>query len=165
MVNLVPMLDALITMIAFLLYTMTMLALVTIESPAPVSSTAENEKQLKTRPLQLTLTLSTDYAELWSPFELIQPKKLAYTPDGQPDVNLIHQAIVEVKQKFQTETKLVLVPHNGITYDTIVAVMDAVRKAEPTDPSLFRKNPQTGTDEPVTDLFPEIIFGNLLGDT
>jgi biopolymer transport protein ExbD len=163
--NLVPMLDAMVTLIGFLLFTMSFLALSSIESPFPELSASSVQEKLKERPLQLTLSLRDGEAEIWSPFEKFAPKKIPHNPDGTPDLRAIHGALVEVKQKFPLETKIVFVPFAGASYDVLISVMDAVRMLDPTDPPLFVRNEKTGTDISLKTLFPEVIFGNLLGDS
>ena len=162
-INLVPMLDALVTLIAFLMYTMAFLNLTMVESPLPMVSNEENLHQLKERPLQLTLTIRDNEVEIWSPFELIPPVKIANITEKNPDLLKIHETLIGVKQKFPTENKLVLVPNGGTSYDAIVAILDAARVLEKTDPPIVAKNPQTQVDETVKTLFGEVIFGNLLG--
>lgn len=163
--NLVPMLDALVTMIAFLLYTMSFLTLVAIESPVPVASKVINNEVMKEKPLQLTLTLRGQEVEIWSPFERIKSVKIKHIEEGKPDLTAIHDELLKVKQQFPKETKIVFSPEAGINYDVLVAVMDSARLPEPTDAPIALKNPQTGVDEVVKVLFPEIVFGNLLGDS
>lgn len=163
--NLVPMLDALVTMITFLLFTMSFLTLVAVESQLPVASKTINNEVMKEKPLQLTLTLRNDEAEIWSPFDRIPAKKIKSLEPGKPDLTQIHDTLVKVKQQFPKETKIVFAPESGVNYDMLVAVMDTARGLEPTDPPIALKNPQTGVDEVVKTLFYEIVFGNLLGDS
>lgn len=162
--NLVPILDTLVTLIAFLLFTMSFLSLVTIESPAPIVSPEDVKQKLKEPPLQLTLTLRENELELWSPFEKIQPQKIPFLEAGKPDIKTLHEALVDIKNRFPTEKQIVFVPHPSTSYDILIATMDSVRTIEPTDPSVYVKNEATGTDELATQLFPEVIFGNILGD-
>ena len=163
--NLVPILDTMVTLIGFLLFTMSFLTLVSVESPFPQASLEDLKQKLKEKPLQLTLTLRENDAEIWSPFEKFSPKKIPNMALGQPDLKGIHEGLVAVKQKFPKETKIVLVPYPGATYDILVATMDIVRLLDATDPALFKKNEKTGNDEPMKLLFPEVVFGNLLGDS
>lgn len=162
--NLVPMMDCLVTMIAFLLYSMSFLALVSVESPIPIASTATTEQQLNEKPLQLTLSLRKNESEIWSPFNKIAPVKIKHLEDEKPDLAQIHAKLIEVKQKFVAENKIVLVPQPDTPYDALVAVMDSVRVLDKTDPAIFGKNAVTGLDEPIKVLFPEVVFGNILGD-
>lgn len=163
--NLVPILDTLVTLIAFLLFTMTFLNIVGIESPFPIASSAETEQKLKEKPLQLTLTLRDNECEIWSPFEKIPAKTIPNTGAGQPDIKAIHEALIDIKKQFPTETHVVIVPTAATNYDLLIAVMDTLRVLDPTDPPIFVKNEKTGIDEQTKLLFPDVIFGNLLGDT
>lgn len=163
--NLVPILDTMVTLIAFLLFTTSFLSIVTIESPFPQASAQDVEQKLKEKPLQLTLTLRENEAEIWSPFEKIQPRRIPNPIPGQPDIKGVHDALIDIKKLFPNESKIVLVPVAGINYDVLVSVMDSVRAIEATDPPVFFKNAETGADEVAKKLFPEVIFGNLLGDS
>jgi biopolymer transport protein TolR len=162
--NLVPILDAMVTLIIFLLFTTSFLTITSIESPLPQASTAQNQEQLKEKPLQLTLSIRDNESEIWSPFERI-PKKVIPAVAGQPDIKTIHDTLLEIKKQFPYETKIVLVPTAGTAYDTLISLMDAARIVDATDPPLFRQNLTTKIDEPVKQLFPDVIFGNLLGDS
>ena len=79
-----------------------------------------------------------------------------------PDVGP-HEILVGVKQKYPFESKIVFAPFPGATYDTLVAVMDAARLMEDTDPAIYVDDPKTGASLAVETLFPSIIFGNLIG--
>lgn len=162
--NLVPILDTLVTLIAFLLFTMTFLNIVGIESPFPIASSEETEQKLKDKPLQLTVTLRDKEAEIWSPFEKITAKTIPNTGAGQPDLKAIHEALIEVKKQFPAETHVVIVPTPGTNYDTLIAVMDSMRVLDPTDTPIIVHNEKTNLDEQSKLLFPDVIFGNLLGD-
>ena len=162
-INLVPMLDALVTMISFLMYTMAFLSLSMIESPLPIVSSEENQVQLKEKPLQLTLSLGDRDALIWSPFELIPQTPVPNHPDGSVDILKLHEKLIEIKQKFPTEKKMILVPKSNTPYETIVAVLDAARELDKTDPVISVRNEKSGVQEQVKQLFPDTVFGNLLG--
>ena len=161
--NLVPILDAMVTLIGFLLFTMSFLAIVSIESPFPESAARPLDEKVKERPLQLTVSLHDKDTEIWSPFNKFEAKTIPNAPDGHPDVKAVHDFLVTIKLKFPTENKVVLTPTRTSTYDILIALMDGFRGLEPTDPPIFIKNVKTGMDEPQKKLFPEVIFGNLLG--
>ncbi len=160
--NLVPILDTMVTLIGFMLFTMSFLSLVSIESPVPVVSPAEQEEKLKERPLQLTMSLQEKGIQIWSPFQKVESKNIPYLPDGAPDFKAIHDHLVSIKQKFPTESKIVFAPLKDSNYELLVMLMDITRALEPTDPAIFVKNAQTGVDVPIKTLFPEIVYGNLL---
>ena len=163
--NLVPILDTMVTLIAFLLFTMSFLEIVTVESTFPTTSGKPLAEALKEKPLQLTVTLHSDKLEIWSPFNATIEQKIPNLAPGQPDLQTLHEKLVLIKQKFPNEKRVVLVPHAGATYDILIAMMDSIRIMTPTDRPLYAKNPQTGNDMLLRTLFPEIIFGNLLGDS
>ncbi|MGE0615315.1 MAG: biopolymer transporter ExbD [Bacteriovoracia bacterium] len=162
--NLVPMLDALITLIAFLLYTMSFLVLVSIESPVPFASTKSVEEKLREKPLQLTLSIMANEVQIWSPFDRIPVKTIPNQGGGQPNYNEIHNSLVGVKQQFPHENQIVFVPQPGSNYDILVQLMDISRLLDAGDPPIFLKGKDGHPDQPVTKLFDKIIFGNLLGD-
>jgi len=161
--NLVPILDSMVTLISFLMYTMSFMALVSVETPFPQASKETNEKKLKEKPLQLTVSIREKELEIWSPFDRIAPVVIKNVEEGKPDTTQLHTKLIEVKQKFPKESQIVFVPTSAMNYDTMVALMDSIRVLEPTDPPIFAPNPETGMDEPAKQLFPQIVFGNLLG--
>jgi biopolymer transport protein ExbD len=161
--NLVPMLDALVTMISFLMYTMAFLSLTMIESPLPMVSSEENLQQLKEKPLQLTLTINEKDVLIWSPFDLVPQTIIPNKDDKTPDYLKLHETLIGIKQKFPTEDKLILVPKSTTSYDAIVSLIDAAKNIDKTDPVIVIKNAKTGVEEQAKYIFSEVVFGNLLG--
>ncbi len=161
--NLVPVIDAMVTLIGFLLFTTSFLAIVTIESPLPTASAEQNEKIMKEKPLQLTLSINEKEVTIWSPFDLIPSKTVPNLTPGAPDIKTIHDALIEIKKKFPTEQKVVLVPTGGINYDNLINLMDAARNLDKTDPPLYYSDPTSGNSQAMKTLFPSVVFGNLLG--
>jgi biopolymer transport protein ExbD len=164
-INLVPMLDALVTMISFLMYTMAFMSLTMIDSPLPTVSKEENRVLLEGRPLQLTLSFQENGFRLWSPFQKIEESLIPKKPDGTPDHLKLHEKLLVVKQAYPSEEKIVLMPEATTSYDSIIRVLDAVRFLEKTDPPVTLRDPKSGTRRLVSTLFPEAVFGNLLGGT
>lgn len=162
--NLVPMMDTFVVLIAFLLYTMVFFVMTHVETPLPTSSPTEVAEKLKEKPLQLTVSFRKDEVEIWSPFQKITAKKIPNTPEGTPDVLAIHTRLVEVKQQFPNEKQVVLAPSGSISYDSLVAAMDGIRMLDAIDPPIIVKNAETGVDETLKLLFPEIVFGNILSN-
>lgn len=159
--NLVPILDTMVTLIAFVLFSMSFLALVSVESPFPVASA--DPKQLKEKPLQLTLSLNGDSLELWCPFDRVPSQRIRHNDEGKPNTLELHEKLVAIKQKFPLERQIILVPEPAVSYDELVAIMDSVRMLEATDPPIFVRDPSTGNDIALRALFPDVVFGNLLG--
>lgn len=155
--------DAMVTTIGFMLFTTTFFPFVGIETVFPQASTRQQQETLKKKPLQLTLSINEKSTEIWSPFNRIRSKSIPHLGPGEPDLKHIHESMIEIKQNFPEETKVVFAPNKDVPYDTLISVMDTVRMFEKTDLPVMMKNPATGIDEPLKALFPEIIFGNLLG--
>jgi biopolymer transport protein ExbD len=160
--NLVPMMDTFVTLIAFLLYTMAFIVMTDVETPLPTASPTEVAEKLKEKPLQLTVSFRKDETEIWSPFRKIEAKKIPNLPEGTPDTLAIHQRLVEIKQQFPNETQVVLAPTGSTSYDSLVASMDVIRMLDATDPPIIVRNAETGVDEALKLLFPQIVFGNIL---
>ena len=163
--NLVPILDAMVTLIAFMLFTMSFIALTGIESPFPQTAPPPPQEKVEERPLQLTATVRESETEIWSPFERIPAQKIPNPKPFQPDLRAIHESLVAVKQKFPQEKTLVIAPTGAVSYDSLIGLMDAARGLDPSDPPIFIKNTATGNDEALKVLFPNVIFGNLLGES
>lgn len=163
--NLVPILDTMVTLIGFLLFTTSFISIVSIESPIPQASPQEVQKKFTEKPLQLTLTIREQDVQVWSPFSKIEPKFIPNTPKGQVDVKAIHEALIDIKKQFPEESSIVVIPRVETLYDQLIALMDSMRSLDPSDPPIYSKNEKTGLDEPSKSLFPKVIFGNLLGDS
>ena len=159
--NLVPILDTMVTLIGFLLFTTSFLAIVSIESPIPGRAPDDPNKKPDEKPLQLTVELNSKSIEIYSYSEKFPRKSLPNTAEGKVDLKSLHETIIEVKKRFPAEENIVLTPSEGIAYESMISVMDAVRELETTDPSIYRKNATTGVDEVVKNLFPKVLFGNL----
>ena len=130
-----------------------------------MASTEDIEAESKPKPLQLTLSVNETTSKIWSPFNRVESVDIPHIKGKTPDVAGIHRSLLKIKNQFPREEKIVLVPAGTVSYDALVSIMDTVRLLEKSDPPLFAKNPKTGIDEQVTRLFPQIIFGNLLGES
>lgn len=162
--NLVPMMDAFVTLIAFLLYSMAFLSLVVIESPLPQASSEEIVKKLQEKPLQLTVSVQSGKTEIWSPFGKIDRKTIPHLPDGEPDLLRIHETLLDIKRLYPTEEQLVFAPHRALNYEAMINLLDQFRLLQPTDSPIFVKSAQTGVEESIHQLFPKVVFGNLLSE-
>ncbi|MGE4233337.1 MAG: ExbD/TolR family protein [Bacteriovoracia bacterium] len=165
--NLVPILDAMVTLIAFLLFSSSFLAIAVIDTPAPVLGTPDQqEQQSKDRPLQLTAMISAHRILIqdWTGSRekhIIANVEDPNTGDSRYDFEKFHQLLLQIKNRYPKETKLILKPDSGVAYETIIELIDRARFFEPTDPALFKTNAQ-GVDEVEKKLFPEVIFGNIM---
>ncbi len=159
--NLVPIMDTMVTLIGFLLFTTSFLIFVKIESILPLAPPPDKQSPAH-KPLQLTLHLKAQGLELLSPFGGITPHTIPH--QGRvADTKSLHEAILETKKHFPQESTIIFLPEKGISYDMLIACMDAVRVFAETDTAIILPNAQ-GVDETLKELFPKIVFGNLFGD-
>jgi biopolymer transport protein ExbD len=168
-INLVPMLDALVTMISFLMFTMAFLSVTSIDSPLPLFKSDEKIEQPKTTPLQLTLNITPTGLELYSPFNKIPKIVIPNKPDAEgkpnmPDYEELHRNVVSIRAKFPEENKIIFMPSSSTNYDVLIRLSDKVKNLEKTDEPIGVKNPTTGVTEEAKSIYEEIVFGNLLGD-
>jgi biopolymer transport protein ExbD len=153
-----------VTLIGFLLFTTSFLGIVSLDSPLPASSTTASPLDAVEKPLLLTLTIRDHDVQIWSPSAQIEPQFILHHPKGQPDIKGIHDALLGIKKRYPKENSIVIVPHKEVLYDTVISILDAARVIDPMDAPIYTKNEKTGIAEPIQKLFPQMIFGNLLGD-
>lgn len=155
---LVPMMDAFVTLIAFLLLATSMLAVTLIDTPVPVVSTMPEDS--KEKPLMLTLKIEQESLKLESPFNLIKPQTFPKIEKGY-DLERLHEALIAIKQSFPKEKAIVFMPQGEIKYDDLVQLMDASRLLEKTDPTFYTTG-EDGVGKADTFLFPSVVFGNVI---
>lgn len=164
---LVPILDTFVTLIAFLLMATSLLAVTLIDTPVPLVSATPPET--KEKPLSLTVDVEMDHFEIYSPFGRVKRQRIERKGEDE-DFLKLRDALLSIKNDFPFEKQLVLMPGPLVEYEVLVKVMDASREISETDPSLYVKETvkaEDGTesqqDRLVKDLFPEVVFGNILG--
>lgn len=155
------------TLVAFLLFSSAFLSIVVIDTPAPLLAPADEQiEKMKDRPLQLTAHIRPEIIVIsdWSGSRenhsipsVADPK----TGEKRYDFERFHQILVAIKTRHPSETKIVFKPDGGVSYEVLVGLMDAARRFEKSDSTIYKKNAQ-GVDEPETKLFPEVIFGNIM---
>lgn len=166
---LVPIMDAFVTLIAFLLLATSLLSVTLIDTPVPVFSNLPDEPN-KDKPLMLTLKLEENQLVLSSGFRKIPtqafPKIEKPAEPGKAnggmvyDTDKLHEALIAIKTQFPTERNIVFMPVAEVKYDDLIHVMDAVRVLSKTDPSFFYKD-KDGVDKP-DQLFANVVFGNVI---
>lgn len=155
---LVPIMDAFVTLIAFLLLATSLLAVTLIDTPVPVVSNVPDDS--KEKPLMLTLQIAQEGLNLTSAFNKIPAQSFPKIDKGY-DLDKLHEALVALKQAFPKDKAIVFMPTGDIQYDDIVQIMDAVRLLNKTDPPFFFTG-EDGVDRPEEYLFPNVMFGNVL---
>ena len=158
---LVPIMDAFVTLIAFLLMATSLLSVTLIDTPVPILSSAPDMS--KEKPLTLTLKITDESITLESPFNLIPSQTIARTANKY-DFDKLHDALVVIKQKFPKDKKIIFMPNAQVKYDDIISLMDASRKLNKTDAAIFVQDDK-GVNKAETDLFSEVVFGNIVSGT
>ena len=163
-INLVPMLDALVTIVAFLLLSTAFVSIATIDTPVPslAAAPAQLEKIEKNPPLQLTVYVQPEQILIsdWT-----GSREKHTVPSIEPtkyDIEQLHQKLIEIKGRHPTEKQVILKPDSGVSYENIVAIIDAARSLEKTDPPILKPATNGEAATQINELFPEVIFGNIL---
>jgi hypothetical protein len=66
-----------------------------------------------------------------------------------------------IKKKFPLEKNIIFMPEAEVKYDDIVQLMDSARMPFKTDETIFVAD-ANGVNTPLTELFPQVIFGNII---
>ena len=157
---LVPVMDTFVTLIAFLIGAALALNVTLIDTPVPVVSTKPPEN--KDRPLALTVQITNDKLRIYSPFNRRINAEILRTEETH-DLVKFHDELLAIKQNHPLETQIIFMPDANVEYDHLVQLMDASRKIEEGDEPLYVKNQETGEDIVILKLFPDVVFGNILG--
>ncbi len=157
---LIPIMDAFVTLIAFLLLATSLLAVTLIDTPVPVVSNEPEEKML-TKPLALQLKIDKDELTLSSAFNRIPVQKFPKV-DTSYDLNRLHEALVQIRLQFPDDKSLVFMPAPEVRYDDLVQLMDASRLLLKTDPPLKNYVDKEGVERVEQFVFPNVVFGNVI---
>ena len=140
--TLLPFMNLMTLLIPFLLVSAQFVSLATIDSSAPSivppSASAESE------PLYLTIGISDDGFLLRGNSEALEAAQpIERLSDGRYDFAALTDRLDGLKEAHPQEENVILAPDDDITYETVVAVMDAAR----------RTAGASGRD-----LFPHVVF-------
>jgi biopolymer transport protein ExbD len=145
-INIVPMLDVMVILTFFLIFTAvfskTSVVEVNLPGPAvqapPLTPTLELEVILRQRGIEVA---DRNVGVL---------ETIALTPAGRQDVVRLTEYLANVKGRFPDKQNATLLVDDDVDYDTIVQVMDAVRVQQSVE----------GAKVTRTSLFPQISLGD-----
>ena len=160
---LVPIMDAFVTLIAFLLLVTSLLAVTLIDTPVPVVSNVPDDEK-PDKPLALQLRIDQDMLTLSSAFRRIPEQKFPKVDKGY-DLQKLHEALIAIRQQFPKEKNIVFMPAADVKYDDLVQLMDATRLLTKTDPAMPTFKDKDGVDRVDSFLFPTVVFGNVISGT
>lgn len=156
--NLTPVLDAVFIFIFFLLMSASFTKIYEIASDVPMVSDQEPPKNKKP-PLALTIQLNERGFNIYTGVPARMIKQINKI-EKEYNFEELHTFLVELKKSNIDEKTAILEPVVDATYEDIVKVMDAARLMKPTDEAIFIKD-KDGFDVKSTELFTEIVFGNI----
>ena len=158
--NLVPILDAVFIFIFFLLMSAQFVKIFELGSDVPIVS-SEPPPPSNKKPLSLMININRSTIEVYAgiPERLI--KVVRKNREGEYAVEELHNFLVGLKRRNQSERTVVLNPKIDLTYEKLVEIMDAIRMFKKTDEPLYRTDKVNG-DVKVNELFDKIMFGNLM---
>lgn len=157
---LIPIMDAFVTLIAFLLLATSLLAVTLIDTPVPVVSN-ELENNPPKKPLALQLKVDQDMLTLSSMTRQIPEQKFPKVEKGY-DLEKLHEALVQIRLQFPLEKSLVFYPAAEVRYDDLVQLMDASRLLLKTDSPLPNYTDKDGVSRTEQFVFPNVVFGNVI---
>jgi biopolymer transport protein ExbD len=157
---LIPIMDAFVTLIAFLLLATSLLAVTLIDTPTPVVSNEQPEKLPKV-PLALQLRIEKDELTLSSLTRKIPEQKFPKVNESY-ELTQLHDALVKIRLQFPEEKGLVFLPAAEVKYDDLVQLMDAARLLLKTDPPLPNYVDKEGVERTEQFVFPNVVFGNVI---
>lgn len=145
--NITAFMNLMVILVPFLLITAVFSRMTVLELNLPGLDAAENESDEPVE-LQLQLVVQDDYLALRDAnVGLIQ--RIERTDDDRQWEKL-RELLVEIKGRFPEETGIALLLSSGVSYDTMIQIMDRVGSTLQT---------QVGTLERV-ELFPDISLGD-----
>jgi biopolymer transport protein ExbD len=155
--SLIPVMDAMFTLIFFLLMSSSFLKLNEISSNIPFVS--EDDK-IQDQKLGLTIQVNTDNIQILTGTPSLIYKSIPRLADGAYNLEQLRIELIKLKKSHSKEITALLEPVADITYEELVNIMDNVRETKNTDETIYLKD-EKGIDVQTNQLFSNIIFTNI----
>jgi biopolymer transport protein ExbD len=155
--SLIPVMDAMFTLIFFLLMSSSFLKLNEISSNIPFVS--EDDK-IKDQNFGLTIQVNTDNIQILTGTPSQIYKSIPRAVDGAYNLEQLRIELIKLKKSHPKEITALLEPVADITYEELVNIMDNVRETKNTDETIYFKD-EKGIDVQTNQLFSNIIFTNI----
>lgn len=148
----------------FLLIFAGVIPVVIIDAPLPkVASTADEVKKAKEDKNKLELTVYIDAKGLRLKSDFGGSRDFPKVGDKYP-LDEFHKHLVTIHQRKQDSREITLIPSDDVTYDTMIAVMDASREYKKEDTG-FKPVPPDIAQKPESlqfnRLFPDVSIGGV----
>ncbi|MDZ4677544.1 MAG: biopolymer transporter ExbD [Oligoflexia bacterium] len=159
--NLAPMMDMFVSIIPFMMLSVSFMQIMLIDVPLPVpvsQALADDRAQTK-REVAISIKMENKLGfAIDVKDERGRNTRLSVGKIGSDfDYVGLHKKLVEVKQRFPKVFRVELNPDDSVDYKSIVQAMDASRSIEKNDPKIMIDK----TESPL--LFPDVILSNVMG--
>ncbi len=165
--NLAPMLDMMVALVPFLLLSIAFVRLVVVDTPIPQPVQSAIEKNKKDKNPKVVINMHIHHKKgVRIAIQDRGKRKNILIPlkDSAFDVENVHQNLVQLKQKYPQVFKMEVFPTELVAYKDIISLMDSARSSLKEDPELYIEDPATGKKIVTKLMFPNITFGNIIGD-
>lgn len=164
--DLSPMLALMVSLIPIMLLSTVFVKVTVIETPLPqvVKQAIENDRKKKERNVEVSVKLAPDKKI----FVLVsvdgkQTFKRQIVKDSQKwSLTELNTALVQVKKSHPKIFRLSLIPHESVSYEEIVKVIDEVRTVRNKNTKLFVKDEKTNQLVETDVMFPDVVFANVI---
>lgn len=163
--NLAPFLDIIMSVIPMLLLSVVFIQIKMIETPIPqvVQSKIEQQNDKKI-PIDIALQATKNNGFVFTITNNgKKTTKSVPLKDGKLDFQGLNAAAIGLKQSYADVFKMDFNPGKDIAYNDIVMTMDQLRKL-PDGQKVAFKDDKTGKQVETDLMFPDVTFGNVLGD-
>jgi biopolymer transport protein ExbD len=165
--NLAPMLDMMVALVPFLLLSIAFVRLVVVETkiPQPVAKALKQDRDKKDRDVNIRMEVSAKKGVMILVKEKGKKTKKysVKLKEGSFDVDAVHSKLVSIKQQYPKVFRLEILPKDNVVYKDVVQLMDTARYTTNSDPQLFVVDDETKEKVPSKLIFPDVIFGNVVG--
>jgi len=155
--SLVPVMDAMFTLIFFLLMSSSFLKINEISSNIPFVS---NDDKIQDQNLGLTIQVNTDNIQILTGTPSRPYKTISRVANGGYDLEQLRAELISLKKIHPKEMTALLEPVADITYEELVNIMDNIRETKNTDDTIYTKD-EKGLDIQTNQLFSNIVFTNI----
>jgi len=164
-INVIPMIDLVTILNAFLLVSAAFFAFGQIQVEIPFLSTKlPDTEQLKKNQVALNVIMDEGLIKIelrhsinTKKHENINIKKSG----GIYDWESFHYSLVDIKQRYPQVRTMTLFPDEEVAYKDMIELLDAARDIKPDDPPLVTRL-EDGTEVPANFLFRNVVIGGVL---
>ena len=163
--NLAPMLDIIVTVIPMLLLSVAFVQVKMLETPVP-QMVADAPKEPPKNPsvsFRLKMDREGGFNLVTNDKGQIKEQKLPLKA-GHFDFEGLTQMASQVKRAYPDQFRLELLPSETVSFNEIVKVMDALRKAPQELPKFSFRDEKSGQMVETDLMFPDVTFSNVVAE-